>query len=40
MKTTFETTDRTNRFLVAIQKLDEAENAVLDAMTETYGEPR
>ena len=38
MKTTFETTDRTNRFLVAIQKLDEAENAVLDAMTETYGD--
>lgn len=38
MNTQFQTTDRTNRFVVAIQKLDEAENAVLDAMTETYGE--
>ena len=38
MNTQFKTTDRTNRFVGAIQKLDEAENAVLDAMTETYGD--
>ena len=38
METQFKTTDRTNRFVVAIQKLNEAENAVLDAMTETYGD--
>lgn len=38
MNTQFKTTDRTNRFVVAIQKLNEAENAVLDAMTETYGD--
>ena len=31
-------TDRTNKFVVAIQKLSEAEDAVLDAMTETYGD--
>lgn len=38
MNTQFQTTDRTNRFVVAIQKLNEAENAVLNAMTETYGD--
>ena len=38
MNTQFKTTDRTNRFVVSIQKLNEAENAVLDAMTETYGD--
>lgn len=38
MKTQFTTTDRTNRFVVAIQKLSEAEDAVLDALTGTYGE--
>ena len=31
-------TDRTNKFVVAIQKLSEAEDAVLDALTETYGD--
>lgn len=34
----FNTTDRTNQFVVAIQKLSEAENAVLTAMSGTYGE--
>ena len=38
MKTQFTTTDRTNRFVVAIQKLSEAEDAVLDALRGTYGE--
>ena len=38
METQFKTTDRTNRFVVAIQKLNEAEDAVLDAMRGTYGE--
>ena len=38
MNTQFKTTDRTNRFVVSIQKLNEAENAVLDAMSESYGE--
>lgn len=38
MNAQFKTTDRTNRFVVAIQKLSEAEDAVLDAMTETYGD--
>lgn len=40
MRTQFHTTDRTNQFVVAIQKLSEAENAVLTAMSETYGEDR
>jgi len=38
MNTQFTTTDRTNHFVVAIQKLSEAEDAVLNAMSETYGE--
>lgn len=38
MKTQFTTTDRTNKFVVAIQKLSEAADAVLDAMSETYGD--
>lgn len=38
MNTQFQTTDRTNRFVVALKKLEEAESAVLDAMSETYGE--
>ena len=38
MKTQFTTTDRTNKFVVAIQKLSEAEDAVLDALSETYGD--
>ena len=38
MNTQIQLTDRTNKFVVAIQKLNEAEDAVLDAMTETYGD--
>ena len=38
MNTTFKTTQRTNKFVVALKKMEEAETAVLDAMTETYGE--
>ena len=38
MNTQFHTTDRTNQFVIAIQKLSEAEDAVLNAMSGTYGE--
>lgn len=38
MRTNFTTTERTNKFVLAIQKLSEAEDAVLDAMVGTYGE--
>ena len=38
MNTTFKTTQRTNKFVVALKKMEEAETADLDAMTETYGE--
>lgn len=38
MNAQFTTTDRTNRFVVALKKLDEAENACLSALSETYGE--
>lgn len=38
MRTNFTTTERTNKFVLAIQKMEEAEDAVLDAMVGTYGE--
>ena len=38
MNTTFTTSERTEKFIVALQKIEEAESAVLDAMSESYGE--
>lgn len=38
MNATFTTTERTNKFIVALKKMEEAESAVLDAMQMTYGE--
>ena len=37
MNTQFHTTDRTNQFVIAIQKLSEAEDAVLNAMEQGKG---
>lgn len=38
MEKSFKTTDRTNYFIVALEKIEEAESAVLNAMCETYGD--
>lgn len=38
MNTQFQTSDRTGKFVLALQKLSEAQDAVLDAMSESYGE--
>lgn len=38
MNATFQTTERTGKFVLALSKIQEAETAVLEAMTETYGE--
>lgn len=38
MTTNYTASERTNKFVVALKMMEEAESAVLDAMSETYGE--